>query len=45
MIDESNIIPDKTAVLAITKESNELLSIFVAFVKKVKSRLDAAKHS
>lgn len=45
MIEESNIRPDKTAVLAITKESNELLSIFVASVKTVKSRLDAAKHS
>ncbi|MCA0381237.1 MAG: four helix bundle protein [Bacteroidetes bacterium] len=45
MIDESNIITDKTDLSPITKESNELLSIFVASVKTVKSRLDAAKHS
>jgi four helix bundle protein len=45
MVDESNIMGDKIQLALITKESNELLSIFVASVKTVKNRLDAIKHS
>jgi four helix bundle protein len=45
MIEESNIIVDKTLIAPLTKETNELLSIFVSSVKTVKSRMVASKHS
>jgi hypothetical protein len=45
MIDESDIIKDKEPIKPLVKETSELLSIFVASVKTVKSRLDAAKKS
>ncbi len=40
MITESDIIDSKTEIDILHKEGNELLSIFVASVKKVKSRLN-----
>ncbi len=43
MIDESDIIIERGDLVPITKETNELLSIFVASVKTVKSRMNAAK--
>ena len=43
MIDESDILIDKQPIKPLAKETNELLSIFVASVKTVKNRLNAAK--
>ena len=40
MITESEIIDSKTEIDILHKEGNELLSIFGASVKKVKSRLN-----
>ena len=40
MISESGIIDSKSEIDILHKEGNELLSIFVASVKKVKSRLN-----
>jgi four helix bundle protein len=45
MIDESDIIKDKQSIMELAKEANELLSIFVASVRTVKTRLEAAKKS
>jgi four helix bundle protein len=45
MIDESNIIDEKAQLGILAKESNELLSLFVASVKTIKNRLDRVKHS
>ena len=44
MIDESEILNEKEAIIYITKETNELLSIFVASVKTVKNRLNSNKN-
>lgn len=43
MIDESDILIDKQPIKPLAKETNELLSIFVASVKTVKNRVNAAK--
>jgi four helix bundle protein len=43
MIDESDILIVKQPINPLAKETNELLSIFVASVKTVKNRLNAAK--
>jgi four helix bundle protein len=45
MIDESEILKDKEPIKPLVKETNELLSIFVASVKTVKIRLDSTKKS
>jgi hypothetical protein len=45
MIDESEILNEKEAIIYITKETNELLSIFIASVKTVKNRLNSNKKT
>jgi four helix bundle protein len=40
MIDESDIMDAKNEIVTLAKETNELLSIFVASVKTVKNRLN-----
>ena len=40
MISESGVVDSKSEIDILHKEGNELLSIFVASVKKVKSRLN-----
>ncbi len=41
IIEESDILKDKEIIKPLVKETNELLSIFVASVKTVKCRIDA----
>jgi four helix bundle protein len=43
MIDESDILIEREAIISLTKETNELLSIFIASVKTVKNRLNSNK--
>lgn len=40
MIEESNIIDQKTKIINLKRETNELVSIFVASLKTVKQRLN-----
>jgi four helix bundle protein len=44
MIDESDILIEKEAIISLAKETNELLSIFIASVKTVKNRLNSNKN-
>ncbi len=44
MIDESDILKEKETIISLTKETNELLSIFIASVKTVKNRLNFNKN-
>ena len=45
MIDESEIIDANENIRLLMKETNELLSIFIASVKTVKNRLEGTKKS